>query len=379
MKRIIAIYIFLNGIHAYAEERVNMRGLQEGPYGDGFPVAKIYKSELELGVGLKRSPGEARAKESNRILSGHSDVFKVNGAFGFHLNNIAKFHSFASFNLHSYDYSTNQGRLFKDKLETATLELGAGPSFTNGPIFFGGSVSALIFFQEVRDITWENQKTTHTKSEAAIPLMRLFSGYNFGNAQLNFGIKVYNRQKVSKTVVTEGAPELTVDRTRSVPGMVWGDFSFDASESVKLSLGLTGYSGDQSTERVDEVNLGFSNTFSPSADVRDKSHTVFSFGGAYQANKSFSLLSSVHYIAPSYSKTEYASLARENLGGYKVIVGSTASIDAIIINFNAGYMIPLAENFTVNDAVANNWADLGDTVSIELSQWHMSLSGSFPF
>ena len=102
-------------------------------------------------------------------------------------------------------------------------------------------------------------------------------------------------------------------------------------------------------------------------------------GGAYQANKRFSLLSSVHYITPSYAKTEYASAMRENLGGYKVIVGSTAKVEAIIFNFNAGYLIPISEQYSVNEAVANSWAELGDSVSIEQAQWHVSLSSSFPF
>ncbi|NRA47123.1 MAG: DUF3187 family protein [Oligoflexales bacterium] len=379
MKRITSLFLLFYCVQLLGEERVNMRGLQDGPYGDGFTVAKIYKSELELGFGLKSSPGEARSKESNRILSGNSDVIKVTGAFGFHLNNISKFHSFASFNLHTSEYSTNQGRFYKDTIETGVLEVGAGPSFTNGPIFFGGSVSALIFLKEIREVEWEEQKVTHTKSQAAIPIMRLFSGYNFGEAQLNFGLRIYNRQKVTKTLEVAGAPSFTVDRTRSMPGMAWTDFSFQASKTVKLSLGLTGYSRDQSSERVDEANLGMSNSFEASPELREQSHTVFSFGGVYKANRNFSLLSSVHYISPSYSKTEYASPVRENLGGYKVIVGSTASMDAMIVNFNAGYMIPISEKFTVDNAVANTWAELGDNVSMEQSQWHLSLSGSFPF
>ena len=282
MKSIINIIIanlIFNNLSVFGEERVSMRGLQDGPYGDGFTAAKIYKSELELGFGLRRSPGEARAKESNRILSGHSDITKVTGAFGFHLNDISKFHSYASFKLFTSSYSTNQGRLFKDEIETGVFEMGAGPSFTTGPILFGGSVAAVVFLEELREVEWETEKATHTKGQAAIPIMRLFGGYNFGNAQLSFGVRVFNRQKVTKTVEVRGGPSIAVDRSRGMPGMVWSDFSMHTSKTVKLSLGVTAYSREQSSEKVDEANLGLSNTYEPNEDLRDKNHTVFSFGG----------------------------------------------------------------------------------------------------
>jgi hypothetical protein len=364
--------ILLSASATFAAERADLRPLQFGPAGEGRAFAAILNTEAELGYKHSSSQGNARSGATS--LSSAIQEQRLEGAAGYIINPSVKFISFAHVALHDASVSSTRGIDYSYEKAFNTYEIGAGPSLRFNGFAFGGTVSVLHLGEETRLYELEGEEASQRLDSATMPFMTVYGGIYSDLLTAIIGFKTYNQAKVNNSVETASDETVDSEGVRSRPGEVWFDVLLHASTNVDIGATVTIETKRQGAITIREEHAGLSGD-ADNGDPRNTNEFSTGLGGAYRANERLTLLSSLQFYSPSYEKLEYASLLEDNMGGYKITVGSTLDI-GMPINFMAGYLIPTAAAYDVDDVSATPWAEADARVTLTQPQWVFGINGS---
>ncbi len=374
-----------------------LRALQQGPVGDALAYANLGKYEPEgvIAIGSASGTEDINASSDDKLKSSAMKLRAAAGG-GIVLSREFVASAYMDVNVNDYDDETRSDPATKLSSGYNTYEFSANIVFKPNPLIIGGGIGAILIGSEKREFEWDVASFKHNVSSAAMPMLRLYGGFGDKEFQVTGGFRLFTQGEAEvETKDSSGANAIVYDIARRYPGEVHADAKISAISDVDLGFGVAYVLTGQASPEVDEFSVQYADVNGKrvritGGDKRNVNHLRLGAGARISANNMVDLLAGLQYIQPSYKKEEYASLEHENMGGFRIDLGTDITVMKRIRGFfQAGYLVSSGVSYTASDNSRGAAAGVdrlqhapineGDEVKMTQTMWTLQAGGGYRF
>lgn len=402
MKKVLTsgVLIFLGCIffvaqNAYSINFGYLRALQKGPIGDSLGYTTIDKYEPEGVIAIGNASGTQDVNSADNKLKSSATKFRAAAGGGIAISREFMAAAHADVNINDYDDEA------KDPVKTElscgynTYELAVNIAYKPDPVVIGGSIGTVLIGGETREFQWDNGTYKHDISSAAMPVIQLYGGLALKEFFLTGGFRLFSQGNAEvETKDNSGENKITYDIARRYPGELHVDGRISAIDDVDIGFGIAYVLTGQASEEIDEFSVRYDDVNGKRVRItggekRNANHLRIGGGARIAPSSMVDILAGMQYIMPSYNKVEYATLEHENMGGFKLDLGTDVTVMKRIRGFaQIGYFISSGADYTVKgDSRVATYVDQmqrppvadGDKVKLSQTMWMLSAGGSYKF
>jgi hypothetical protein len=377
---------------AQAIELGVIRPLQVGPIGDSPQFADIQKYEAEAAVGMTRSYGKLDVND-DPDQKVDSSALRTRVAVGGGMAPSKNLGLTASLDVtlasDSDEEQTRGAR--KSHLDTGLYqhELSVMAFYHNSPLVVGGGIGVKMIGSETREFEYSGAEWTSEVSTAAMPVLRLFGGFDTKDFAATAGLRLFSMGEATVEAKDSAGNKYEYDIQRRSPGELHVDSKLKLGKEAELAASLAYVLTGQASEDVDEFSMqyetsGGKRTRRLAGRPRSANHLRLGLGGKFQPNKMIGLLGGLSYIGASYEDESAASLEHENLGGFRLDLGTDVLVDKFRGFFHVAYALDSRAEYEVDDNTRGE-AQLdrtqraplaqGDEVDVTQGSWQILAGG----
>jgi hypothetical protein len=342
---------------AQAIELGVIRPLQVGPIGDSPQFADIQKYEAEAAFGMTRSYGKLDVND-DPDQKVDSSALRTRVAVGGGMapsKNLALTASLDVTLASDSDEEQTRGAQ-KSHLDTGRYEheLSVMGLYHANSLVFGGGIGLKMIGSETREFEYGGADWTSEVSTAAMPVLRLFGGFDAKDFAATLGLRVFSMGEATVEAKDSAGNKYEYDIQRRNPGELHADSKLKLGKEAELAASIAYVLTGQASEDVDEFSMqyetsGGKRTRRLAGRPRSANHLRLGLGGKFQPNKMIGLLGGLSYIGASYEDESSASLEHENLGGFRLDLGTDVLVDKFRGFFHVAYALDSRAEYEVDD------------------------------
>ena len=374
----------------------HIRGLQKGAVGDSPQFHEFGKYEGEAATRLYRSFGSYKVNNNaDSKVSGSLFQTTLAAGGGMAASKNFSLSGFVDFTLAS-DFDLERQRTAPEITSDAGLyrhEVSGFGVFRSGGIVAGGGLGLLIIGSEDREFLYETSAEVSPYlskvSSAAMPLVRLFGGFESKQMIATLGVRFFSQGQAVVEAEDPTGETYEYDIARRSPGEIHADDKLLLSKEAAVVGGFAYVLSGQASDHLDEYSMTFTGTEQQKVRQtgngrRNADHVRVTGGGLFTPTKMIDLKAGLTYITASYDEPQYASMEHQNLGGLRLDVGGDVTMQEFRGFFQAGYTVDQAVDYRVegNRRAAANIQQTqtppledGDKVKMTQGNWQVVIGG----